>query len=152
MEVTKTCKTCGVTATRQWYSGPLCKNCYHKLPSGRARKNAWARKYARTPNGLYSQHRKACKNRQITTTLTFEEFHSLRGPCHYCSAEPPVCGAGLDRIAHSKGYTVDNVIPCCSNCNYLRGDLLTVNETKELVHVLKRLRRVRKKSPWKKPA
>jgi hypothetical protein len=42
----------------------------------------------------------------------FEELISL--PCDYCGLMP---ARGLDRVDSSKGYTLDNVVPCCSTCN-----------------------------------
>jgi hypothetical protein len=31
--------------------------------------------------------------------------------------------SGLDRIDSDKGYTLDNVVPCCRNCNRAKSDL-----------------------------
>ena len=30
---------------------------------------------------------------------------------------------GLDRVDSNLGYTLDNVLPCCSICNYAKQDL-----------------------------
>ena len=30
---------------------------------------------------------------------------------------------GIDRIDSSKGYSVDNCVPCCAKCNYAKHDL-----------------------------
>ena len=27
---------------------------------------------------------------------------------------------GLDRVDNEKGYTIDNVVPCCKHCNYAK--------------------------------
>lgn len=149
MEVRKTCTTCGATETHRWRLGPTCARCYERCPTRQKYRNERRRRYARTPLGQFKQHLNSCKKRNTTNALSFDEFHRKRGPCFYCSGDPPETGAGLDRIDNSKGYTFDNVIPCCTNCNYLRSDLLTVQETKAVVSLLMRLRRTRKKSPWK---
>jgi hypothetical protein len=63
--------------------------------------------------------------------LTREQFIELvEKPCCYCGEVKPSMGVGLDRIDNSKGYTMGNVQPCCGDCNQLRGDRLTVEETK----------------------
>ncbi len=62
--------------------------------------------------------------------------------CHYCGQKPQskmnrrteatYIYNGLDRINSDKGYTVDNVVPCCRTCNIMKSDL-TVKEFKEQV-------------------
>ena len=39
---------------------------------------------------------------------------------------------GIDRIDNNKGYTIDNIVPCCAKCNYAKGKL-TLQEFKELI-------------------
>jgi hypothetical protein len=57
------------------------------------------------------------KSRELKFELTKEQFHSLAATsCHYCGT----CqenGNGIDRVDNTKGYTMDNVVPCCSLCN-----------------------------------
>jgi hypothetical protein len=57
------------------------------------------------------------KSRELKFELTKEQFHSLVSTsCHYCGT----CqenGNGIDRVDNSKGYTMDNVVSCCSLCN-----------------------------------
>jgi hypothetical protein len=66
------------------------------------------------------------KNREFNISLEFYEELSKK-PCHYCGREGP---NGADRIDNSKGYTIDNVLPCCITCNRIRMDNLTVEEMK----------------------
>lgn len=35
---------------------------------------------------------------------------------------------GLDRKDNSLGYIIDNVLPCCGDCNKVRNTVLTVEE------------------------
>lgn len=61
--------------------------------------------------------------------LTQEEFSLVtRQPCAYCGEPPEVRptkwrtapttrSSGLDRLDNSKGYTSDNIVPCCTWCN-----------------------------------
>ena len=39
---------------------------------------------------------------------------------------------GIDRVDSSKGYTIDNVVPCCSACNYAKHEM-SVSEFKEYI-------------------
>ena len=91
------------------------------------------REYARTTNARYNMlHRQATK-RGLEVSITPEEFESLiKCPCVYCGdmmERTSEVGSGLDRIDNNKGYHIDNVNPCCSACNVVRHDILTVEET-----------------------
>lgn len=76
--------------------------------------------------------------------LTFEEYQRAIIPnCYYCGGffGKTTTGGGLDRVENSKGYTVDNVVSCCHFCNRIKQDLLTANETLQVISVLKQLRK-----------
>ena len=49
-------------------------------------------------------------------------------PCHYGYTEH--IGEGIDRVDSSKGYTEDNVVPCCWIHNKMKSDM-TYGEFKE---------------------
>ena len=63
-------------------------------------------------------------------SISFEEYYQLlRQGCFYSGKSlSDETGIGLDRIDNSKGYTLDNVLPCCGECNSIRGNKLTVDE------------------------
>jgi 5-methylcytosine-specific restriction endonuclease McrA len=54
-------------------------------------------------------------------------------PCHYCGLPPYTVShrkkdqafvyTGIDRVDNEKGYTPDNVVPCCGVCNFMKGKL-----------------------------
>jgi hypothetical protein len=71
----------------------------------------------RTPKGKFTNIKKKAKQRGINFSLPFELYETqLWGkPCHYCGCEIEI--TGLDRKDNSKGYSRDNVVPCCFNCN-----------------------------------
>lgn len=66
--------------------------------------------------------------------LTIDAFMEIsKRDCYYCGQEPtPTKGHrswsthiltnGLDRIDSSRGYLMDNVVPCCSTCNIAKSD------------------------------
>ena len=48
--------------------------------------------------------------------------------------------SGVDRIDSSKGYTKDNVVPCCGKCNRMKGDLPQDKWIQHLQKVLNHLK------------
>lgn len=70
--------------------------------------------------------------------LSMEEFKELtKRRCHYCGIEPALVIKsksshseyvynGLDRLDSSRGYTPDNVVPCCAVCNRMKSDYSSV--------------------------
>lgn len=92
------------------------------------------------------------KSRGYSFELDDEQFRILtKQNCYYCGKEPSnliknnhnngdYYYNGLDRIDNNKGYTFDNVLTSCRDCNWLRGDRLTVEETKVAMEAIKKLR------------
>jgi hypothetical protein len=86
---------------------------------------------------------KAYKNNSIAKnldfSLTIEQFEEItQGRCHYCGTEPhdiyysnskrdTYTHNGVDRINPSKGYSVDNCVPCCKICNYGKNNMSYVD-------------------------
>lgn len=65
----------------------------------------------------------SAKKRQIPMTISIEQFAGLdKLPCHYCNNKKGYAGHGLDRIDSLKGYTLENVVPCCRVCNILKSN------------------------------
>ena len=50
----------------------------------------------------------------------------ISSPCAYCGSIDEKFN-GLDRVDSDKGYTLDNVVPCCTHCNRAKCDM-TVKE------------------------
>ena len=66
----------------------------------------------------FSVMKAAAKRRGIIFDLDFSEYLPLTLlPCHYCGDSLPRRGGGLDRVDNNKGYSVDNIVPCCQYCN-----------------------------------
>jgi hypothetical protein len=79
----------------------------------------------KTPNGKYSYYKATAKRRDIEFNLTLEQFTELwNKPCYYCGDE--IKTIGVDRVDNTKGYQVDNIVPCCAWCNKMK-----LNYTKE---------------------
>ena len=62
--------------------------------------------------------------------------------CVYCGAKRYL---GLDRIDNSKGHTKENVVVCCKDCNWIRGDRYTLEEMKIIGKAMRSIRRMREK-------
>jgi len=83
----------------------------------------------------YSHYRAGAGYRGIGWDLSDEQFRNLcLQPCHYCGQEPsrewtiPTRGytiwvSGIDRVNPGGDYTVDNVVPCCTRCNYAKREM-----------------------------
>jgi len=68
--------------------------------------------------------------------LTPYQFRQLTNQnCYYCGQEPDqemvnrnsgekaiYIYNGLDRLDNEKGYTIDNVVPACGDCNQMKSD------------------------------
>jgi hypothetical protein len=81
------------------------------------------------------------EQRGLPVSITNEQLVKLRKrPCHYCGGSLPPAGSGLDRLDNTKGYHLDNVVPCCTTCNLMRGDRLTPEETKVAAQAIKQYR------------
>lgn len=85
------------------------------------------------------------KNGNKEWNISFNDFQKLiTTPCYYCKNNlgslSKNCGSGLDRINNDKGYTLDNVIPCCYVCNSRRNKYLTIEENKIAAMVIIKIR------------
>jgi len=84
------------------------------------------------------------KNKGYVFELTEEQFAEItKKDCFYCGAKPSniyknhdsygeYVYNGIDRIDNTRGYTIDNVVPCCKICNYKKG-ALTLQEFMEWI-------------------
>jgi len=89
----------------------------HKLPYGDA-----------AFNSLYYNYKQGAKKRNLEFILTKEDVRILTSKnCFYCGAIPSqhtntirhgnYIYNGIDRVNNFKGYTLDNCVPCCGDCN-----------------------------------
>lgn len=65
--------------------------------------------------------------RTFKVILTFEEFCLKRGlPCTYCRRDLGPTGTQMDRKDNSiPEYSVENAVPCCTDCNTIKRDCLS---------------------------
>lgn len=83
---------------------------------------------------VFNSSVRSAKDRKIEFNLTREYFTKLiLKPCKYCgeinsnerqdrlNSSENISYNGIDRIDSSKGYTIDNTVPCCDTCNMMKN-------------------------------
>lgn len=87
----------------------------------------------RLVNIKFKQYQRDATKDGKSWELTFEQFDSIISkPCFYCGASPEKAGHpivrktiqlhwnGVDRFENEIGYNLQNCVPCCSICNYMK--------------------------------
>ena len=124
----------------------LCHACYQ-----RAYYRSNLKKYARsqieyTLAYRFEMGKRTTKSKNRSWTITFDDWKRIiEQGCHYCSCSlMNIRGWSLDRIDNTRGYDIDNILPCCGWCDRLRSDVLTVEETKIAVRAILDYRKTEK--------
>lgn len=86
-------------------------------------------------NSLYNDYVQEAKPRNLVFSLSRELFNELTSSnCFYCGVEPRQIKKaknnngdyiynGIDRKDNNEGYTPENCLPCCGNCNRAKRTL-----------------------------
>lgn len=87
--------------------------------------------------------RSGAKQRNLEFTLTVETYSAIvSNSCHYCdSSLEKHAGSGIDRIDNDKGYTLENSVACCSDCNAGKGEIYSYEEWKTMIKALIKFRK-----------
>lgn len=89
------------------------------------------------PARQYHRYKNSAKTRGIELQLTFEEYYDIvKNPCYYCGDLHKRGFNGLDRIHPNLHYTMDNVVSCCTICNYLKNSLDITTFYHRIKHIL----------------
>lgn len=105
------------------------------------------------PNGfreLYNRYKRESEKRGINFNLQENVFGQLTsGNCYYCGKKPlqlsgknykiPYIYNGIDRINNDRGYEVDNIVPCCGNCNKMKSNLSLDDFTSHILKIVSNL-------------
>ncbi len=128
----KRCPRCGQNKPHATFKRWYCVDC-----SPIAEKAHKSKPSVRFANG-----KAAARQHQREWTITLDEFSALiQLPCHYCARPLETTGRGMDRKDTAKGYTLDNVVPCCKRCNGVKMDHFTYAE---MVHLSPTIREIDK--------
>lgn len=135
-------------ASRQDKHSNRCRSCqkqyslkhYH---ANKAKYGKMQSTYRRTVNGLFNKAKSQAVDRNLSWSITLEQYKNLRDQnCSYCSQPLPPAGVGLDRINSDKGYVLSNVVPCCSMCNSVKMHFSIKQLITHLPKMLKGLKKV----------
>jgi hypothetical protein len=78
--------------------------------------------YPKVQTRRWCDFRGNARQRGLVVTMTKDEFLSQwQKPCTYCG--DPMSSVGYDRLDNDRGYDIDNVVPCCSTCNYMKRQM-----------------------------
>lgn len=95
----------------------------------------------RKPRRRFGKFIPYANKRGLVVEITFEQFEEIIAkPCHYCGGKLAETGCGMDRKDHAKGYSLENILPCCRTCNRLRSNFLTVTEMEKVVRLIQQIR------------
>jgi 5-methylcytosine-specific restriction endonuclease McrA len=95
-------------------------------------------------NKLFRQYKTSSKRRGLIFSLSMEQFENLtRSSCHYCGTKPQTISRkcsefgsylynGIDRKNNDLGYTIENCVPCCQECNFLKSVMSYTNFLKRI--------------------
>lgn len=112
----RVCINCGAKFKTRYKQTCCSKRCRTKVDS----KLALSKRD--NPESKYKTYGYGARSRGLSFDLTFEEFSEYwQQPCTYCGDD--VATIGLDRVDSSRGYSVDNVVPCCTTCNIMKSNL-----------------------------
>lgn len=134
-----------------------CQQSKLKTHSGKCRKCAQKKKpYEHILNELkYRSKKRSIKH---SVELSYDEFIKIieNSKCHYCNKElvfnPYTRDENsnyvsrayqLDRKDNNLGYTVENVVPCCWNCNRIKSDIYSYEDFIKLSPTLKEIHKNR---------
>lgn len=115
----------------------MCKIFTNEDKSNKDHYKYWFEYYGKTSNKSFTYYKKVTEiRRDIKVNITQEDWDRLTVlPCYLCGYSDPK-GIGLDRVDNTKReYTLDNIKPCCSNCNCMKNDfsLETILEKAALI-------------------
>jgi hypothetical protein len=97
-------------------------------------------------------YKHSARARKLSFTITNEDIKFISSlDCFYCGSPPRnIFGPkranggylqnGIDRVDNTKGYDLENCVPCCKQCNYAKRD----QTTEEFYAWISRLTRFRK--------
>lgn len=86
-------------------------------------------------NVMFNSYIKQAKRKDREFLITKEQFDCItKQNCHYCGIPPSpykkpnhynggYIGNGIDRKDNTVGYVIENCLPCCTVCNYMKRNM-----------------------------
>lgn len=90
----------------------------------------------------YKRLKQSAMEKHIPIDISLYDYEQLliSNSCEYCNGPLPKAGHGLDRIDSSKGYTRDNVAPCCNTCNMTKSNVYTYSQMKIIAEFINEMK------------
>lgn len=119
----KNVKSCGCLM-KKYFNYLKTRENPNKLPENHA-----------AVNRMYDRYKLGAERRGHDFLLTREDIEELVfQKCYYCGKEPYLkqsrkqingnpCMNGIDRVDNSLGYTKENCVTCCKQCNYAKHEM-----------------------------
>ena len=111
---------------------------YNKSDQGRARTKKHNDKRRQTVVYKVSQYKANALKRKRCWELSDEDACSMMlDTCYYCGQDASEKLLGIDRKNNSLGYSYENSVPCCKECNFMKGrifdDVSVVQHARKMV-------------------
>jgi len=121
------------------------KSCGCRIKQG----NSYKGPHYSTISYVFNNYKQSAKKKNRIFELSRKEFEELiLSNCYYCGVSPSIKREsynnrdkdsfyynGIDRKDNNQGYTTQNSVPCCTECNFLKKDY---NEL-EFLELIKRI-------------
>lgn len=131
-------KNCNLLSGNSCSCGCLKIQHYKKLHEGNIKPDA-------PFLSVYREYKRSAKDNNREFNLSLDDFFKItKSNCYYCGIEPycskhsngnhvfrgePYIYNGIDRLDNSKGYILENCLPCCRKCNISKATM-TLEEFK----------------------
>jgi hypothetical protein len=88
-------------------------------------------------NLQYRVYSRSAIDKNLDFEISQEVFDKIvKEPCYYCDVIQDRGFNGIDRMASSIGYIIDNCVSCCKTCNYMKCSLSVDVFLKRIEHTL----------------
>lgn len=85
----------------------------------------------------YGVYQRSAGLKQLPFEMTQDEFERVvKNPCKYCGIIQDKGFNGIDRLDSSVGYTMENIVSCCSMCNYMKNTVSATVFVRRAEHIL----------------
>jgi len=104
---------------------------------------------AEITSAQFQHFKKAARDRRLQCTLTRKQYLRLRMEvCIYCGFPSTSKNGGIDRLDSSFGYTLENSVPCCTECNMARNRNFTPCEMWIIGQAIRQIKQHRLEQGW----
>ena len=107
-------------------------------------KNNTMEKGSAMAHRVYRRYKRNADSGNRNFSIAYEDFLLVvKKNCYYCNNPPsntandPGCNGefiynGIDRVDNTKGYIIDNIVPCCGPCNVAKNNM-SLEQFKDLI-------------------